>query len=405
MENRQKNRQKSAIMVSESTALMEPMMPALGNRELEDMAMELAKKGSALAATIHPIVRRSVGQLVRSMNCYYSNLIEGHDTHPRDIDKALSDDFSKDPTQRSLQLEAKAHIEVQGLIDEGHAPATKPSIAFMRWAHNEFCMRLPEELLWVTNPDTGEKLKIAPGEFREREVSVGQHRPPLAENLETFMHRFEEAYDPSRLSQVQQVIAIAASHHRLVWIHPFLDGNGRVARLFSHAWLLETGIGSSLWSVSRGLARNIEEYKARLMAADLPRKGDLDGRGNLSHEELINFCRFFLRTAMDQIDFMTDLIDTDNLLARMNIHVQEEIALKRMPKGSFNLLREAWLIGEFKRGQAAEITGYKERAAREALAALLAKGYLVSDNERGPVRLGFPLEVVERWLPKLYPAY
>jgi Fic family protein len=118
------------------------------------------------------------------------------------------------------------------------------------------------------------------------------------------MKRFEEAYDPAKLSQVQQIIAIAASHHRLVWIHPFLDGNGRVVRLFSQAWLLETGIGSSLWSVSRGLARNVEEYKARLMAADAPRKGDLDGRGNLSHDELVNFCRFFLKTAVDQVEFM-----------------------------------------------------------------------------------------------------
>jgi Fic family protein len=383
---------------------MEPLMPALGNKELEDMAMELAKKGSALAATLHPIVRNSIGALVRSMNCYYSNLIEGHETHPRDIDKALSGMLSTDQKQRNLQLEAKAHIEVQQLIDEGHSPVIKPSTNFMQWAHYEFCSRLPEEMLWVTNPDTGEKLQLVPGKFREAEVAVGRHAPPLAENLERFMRRFEEAYDPDKLSQVQQVIAIAASHHRLVWIHPFLDGNGRVVRLFSHAWLLDTGIGSSLWSVSRGLARNVDEYKARLMAADSLRKGDLDGRGNLSHSELVNFCRFFLKAAIDQIDFMSSLIDTENVLTRMNIHIQEEVALKRLPKGSFSLLREAWLRGEFKRGQAAEITGYKERAARDILTTLLAKEYLVSDNERGPVRLAFPLEAIERWLPKLYPT-
>lgn len=314
-------------VTNEPVGLMEPMMPALGNRELEDMAMELATKGSALAATMHPIVRQSIGDLVRSMNCYYSNLIEGHDTHPRDIDKALAGDFSRDPKQRNLQLEAKAHIEAQKIIDGGQAPAIKPSSDFMHWVHYEFCSRLPEELLWVTNPDTGQKLKVAPGRFRDNEVIVGRHIPPLAENLGRFIRRFEDAYDPSKLSKVQQVIAIAASHHRLLWIHPFLDGNGRVVRLFSHAWLLETGIGSSLWSVSRGLARSVDEYKARLMAADAPRKGDLDGRGNLSHEELLNFCRYFLKAAIDQIDFMASLLDTDNLLARMNIHIQEEVAV------------------------------------------------------------------------------
>lgn len=77
------------------------MLPALGNKELEDLAMELAKKSCALAGTLHPAVRKSIGNLVRSMNCYYSNLIEGHDTHPRDIDKALAGDFSKDPEKRN----------------------------------------------------------------------------------------------------------------------------------------------------------------------------------------------------------------------------------------------------------------------------------------------------------------
>lgn len=391
-------------MTAESSELMEPMLPAIGNKELEDLAMELAKESSALAGTMPPAVRQSIGNLVRSMNCYYSNLIEGHDTHPRDIDKALAGDFSNDPTKRNLQLEAKAHIEVQRLIDSGEAPAIKPSSEFMRWAHHEFCSRLPDELLSGENPDTGERIKVRPGEFRLREVAVGQHIPPLAENLDRFMKRFEEAYDPAHLSQVQQVIAIAASHHRLVWIHPFLDGNGRVVRLFSHAWLLETGMGSSLWSVSRGLARHVDEYKARLMAADAARKGDLDGRGNLSHAELVGFCRFFLQTAVDQVVFMSELLDSATFITRMSIHVQEEITLKRLPKGSFELLREAWVAGEFKRGQAAAITGYKERAARDVLTTLLEKGYLVSDNKLAPVRLGFPADAVERWLPKLYPA-
>jgi len=391
-------------VTKESIALMEPMLPAQGQRELEDLAMELAKKGSSLAGALHPIVRNSIGDLVRSMNCYYSNLIEGHDTHPRDIDKALAGDFSGDPIKRNLQLEAKAHIEVQSMIDKGEAPPISPSKEFLLWVHYEFCSRLPEELLWVEYPETGEKLKVVPGEIRRSEVAVGRHIPPLAENLDAFLARFEQAYAPEKLSQVQQVIAIAGSHHRLAWIHPFLDGNGRVARLYSHAWFLETEIGNSLWSVSRGLAKNVDEYKRRLMAADAPRKGDLDGRGSLSHEELVNFCRFFLGACIDQISFMTGLLDTDNLITRMNIHIQEEVAMKRLPKESFLLLREALYVGEFKRGKAEEITGYKERKSRDVLAALLEKGYLISGNERGPVRLGFPPEAVERWLPKLYPT-
>ena len=391
-------------MNKETVALMEPMLPAQGQRELEDMAMDLAKKSSALAGTLHPVVRQSAGDLVRSMNCYYSNLIEGHETLPRDIDKALAGGLSKDPEKRNLQLEAKAHIEVQRMIDRGDAPTVFPAKAFLLWVHRKFCSRLPPALLQVENPGTHGIQKVIPGEWRATEVSVGRHVPPLAENLEYFMNRFEEAYNPDNLSQVQQVIAIAASHHRLVWIHPFLDGNGRVARLYSHAFLLYTGIGSDLWSVSRGLARNVETYKSTLMAADVARKGDLDGRGSLSHEELVNFCRFFLETCIDQVGFMAKLLDVDRILTRMEIHVREEIAGKRLPKGAFPLLREAFYAGEFRRGKAIEITGYQERQARGVLSGLLEKGYLTSPTERGPVRLGFPPEAVERWLPSLYPA-
>lgn len=383
---------------------MEPMLPPSGEKELEDLAMELAKKASTLAGNINPVVRRSVGDLVRSMNCYYSNLIEGHNTRPRDIDRALSGDFSDDIEKRNLQLEARAHIEVQRAIDQGEAPQNIVSEEFIAWVHREFCCRLPDEFLWVENPDTGKRIKVKPGEIRKTEVAVGRHVPPLAENLGNFLKRFEEAYAPEKLSQVQQVIAVAASHHRFVWIHPFLDGNGRVVRLHSHAYFRHIDIGSSLWSVSRGLARNLKDYEALLMAADSPRKGDLDGRGNLSQSGLISFCEFFLKTSIDQVEFMASILEPKELLNRMELHVEEETRIGRLPKGSFRVLREAVYSGEFRRGHVEGITGYKERQAREVLTVLLDKKYLVSDSARGPVRLGFPADALERWLPNLYPA-
>src|SRR5437867_3898604 len=92
----------------ERPPMMEPMMPREGERRLDDPAIELVRKASALAGHLNPTVQRSLGALVRSMNCYYSNLIEGHDTHPRDIDRALAKDYAKEPRRRALQLEAFA---------------------------------------------------------------------------------------------------------------------------------------------------------------------------------------------------------------------------------------------------------------------------------------------------------
>jgi Fic family protein len=238
--------------------------------------------------------------------------------------------------------------------------------------------------------------------MRKPHVMIGRHFPPAPEDLPGFLTRFAEAYSSPMLSKLRKVIAVAASHHRLLWIHPFLDGNGRVTRLFSHAWLRELGIGSEIWAVSRGLARNVEQYKAHLMAADEPRRGDLDGRGNLTQAGLNDFCKFFLSTCVDQVQFMESLLEPTEMLRRMEIWCEEEVRAKRLPKQSWPLLREAVTAGEFSRGRASQLTGYEERQARTVLNTLIDASYLVSPTTRSPVRLGFPMTAIERWFPRLY---
>lgn len=384
---------------------LEPTLPPAGDPDLENLAASLIGASNRLAGQMHPLVRESIGELVRSMNCYYSNLIEGHDTHPRDIARALASDYSKDPKRRVLQHEARAHIEVQRMIDTGNDPKDRvTSLAYVTWVHEEFCRRLPDDLLWVTDPDTKKSLRVVPGKIREVDVSVGRHIPPAPADLEMFLTRFAEAYDATHLSLVQRVIAVAAAHHRLLWIHPFVDGNGRVTRLISHAMLRQADVGSSLWSAARGLARRVDEYRTALAAADSPRRGDLDGRGNLSLGALKEFCIFFLSVCIDQVEYMQSLLEPSELLRRIKLHVDDEESAGLLPKGSMVLLREALLCGELERGRAAELTGYRERRARDSLTALLDRGMLVPTTPKGPVRLGFPIDALERWLPKLYPG-
>jgi Fic family protein len=380
---------------------MEPMLPE-DQPELENLATDLVARANALAGRLNPALRAGTGDLVRSMNCYYSNLIEGHRTLPVDIDRALKDDYAKDKEKRNLQREARAHIEVQRIIDRGEAPTPIVSVEFILWIHREFCSRLPSDLLWVENPQTHERQRVVPGELREQQVRIGRHIPPAATELQAFLARFAEVYASPGLSRLRKIIAVAASHHRLAWIHPFLDGNGRVARLFSHAWLRELGIGSEVWAISRGLARSVAEYKSQLMAADEPRRGDLDGRGNLTQAGLAEFCAFFLRACLDQVVFMEGLLDPADMLRRMEIWSEEEVRAKRIPRGSWPLLREAVVAGEFARGQASSLTGYEVRQARTVLNTLVDAGYLVSSRPRGPVTLGFPIHAMERWFPRLY---
>ncbi len=390
--------------MDEPVGLMEPMIISESNSELDDLVFDLVQKSGLLARQLNPIVQLSVGHLVRSMNCYYSNLIEGHDTHPWDIERALSEDYSSDKEKRNLQEEAVAHIAVQRMIDEGKDPKVSPaSTEYTLWLHHEFCSRLPDDLLWAENPDTGKKIKVVPGEIRKDPVKVGRHIPPMPGNVQNFMIRFDQAYKPEILSKPRRIIASACAHHRFLWIHPFIDGNGRVSRLMSYSMLMREGVGGTLWSVARGLAKNVTKYKQLLMAADSERQSDRDGRGSLSEKSLTEFSKFFLEVCIDQVEYMESILKPEELLRRVKLYAEDEQAAGRLPKGSYSILREVLLFGEIERGRAPEVTGYKERAARTVVSELLKKGLLVSETPKSALRLGFPIEIVERWFPALYP--
>jgi Fic family protein len=385
---------------------MEPMFPSVQDSNLTDLAVEVIRQSAALSTTLHTVTRRGVVEVVRSMNSYYSNLIEGHNTHPIDIERALAMDYSRDPAKRALQMESAAHVEVQRLIEHRLAGEPDTQICapdFLSWVHREFYARLPDEFRHVQTPN-GESKIVVPGELRQDEVTVGRHIAPATSALPELLTRFHTMYGNPRLSAVEKVVAAAASHHRLAWIHPFLDGNGRVTRLFTHAYLVKARVdGHGMWTVSRGLARNRNAYLAALAGADEHRQGDLDGRGNLSNKGLLNFCIFFLQTALDQIGFMADLLDLDGMQRRIAGYVDRQASLGELQPEAGYLLREALLRGEVPRGEASRITGRPERTARRILKDLLEKHLLAAETEKGPVRLSFPARVAGYYFPRLYP--
>ncbi len=388
------------------TSQMEPMFPSVQDANLTDLAVEVIRQSAALSATLHPLTRQAIVELVRSMNSYYSNLIEGHNTHPVDIERALVKDYSHDPAKRALQKESAAHVEVQRLIEQRLTENQETDICspdFLCWIHREFYNRLPDEFRKVKRAD-GETKVVVPGELRQDDVVVGLHIAPSFQTVPDFLARFQDSYGNKQLSAVNKVVATAASHHRLAWIHPFLDGNGRVTRLFTHAYLVKARIdGHGMWTVSRGLARNRNDYLSALASADRHRQGELDGRGNLSKGGLTDFCTFFLQMALDQTKFMTNLLDFDGLQKRIIGYVDRQTVFGELQPESGYLLREVLLRGEVPRGEAARITGKAERTARRILKDLLEKRLLSAETEKGPVRLSFPARAVGYYFPRLYP--
>ena len=202
--------------------------------ELAELACELTARSTRFRRSLPDGVVIALSELVRCMSCYNRNLTEGYDTRAIDIECALNEDYSTDPEKRDLQLEARAHIAVQKWMDEGGFEGKGTSFAGVVKIHRRFCERLPEDLLWVEYPETKERGKITPGKLRRRYVKAGGHIPVNPDALPRLMQRFEDAYE--KLGRPDSIIASATAHHRLLWLHPFLDGDG----LMSYAMLRDT---------------------------------------------------------------------------------------------------------------------------------------------------------------------
>jgi Fic family protein len=390
----------------EHPGLMEPLMLSLGSRRrpaLGDLALELATASAGLRRSLPDGIVRALADLVRAMNCYYSNLIEGHYTHPVDIERALRQDYSADPKKRSLQREAAAHIAVQKWIDEGALEGRTATADAVVEVHRRFCELLPPDLLFIEHPATKQRIPVVPGELRTLDVEVGRHVPVSPGSLPRFLTRFEEVY--GALGKSEAILAAPAAHHRLLWIHPFLDGNGRVARLMSYASLLETLGTGGIWSIARGLARNVETYKERLANCDLTRRNDLDGRGNLSEEALAEFTQFFLETCLDQVQFMEELVQPHKLRVRIRLWADEEIALGALPAKAGAVLEALLHRGELPRSAVGAVIGASARTARRVVSSLTAQGVITSDTPKGDLRITFPARLVSRWMPGLFPEH
>jgi Fic family protein len=403
------NNQESAKMEPiEDVQRIEPARLEEGiPQAVSDAVAEVVAVGAKLGSALNPRTAASLADLVRIMNSYYSNLIEGHNTRPRDIERALAGQLDNDQERRNLQIEAAAHVRVQVEIDRMAAENCLPPPAspdFIRWLHREFYKDAPQEMLRIRG--AGREFQMEPGEWRSRpehDVAVGRHQPPSSGRVANFMAHFANRYALERLGAAARIMAIPAAHHRFNYIHPFPDGNGRVSRLMSHAMAYVSGIGAhGLWSISRGLARGLEtraDYKRMMDHADSPRQGDLDGRGKLSERALIDFTLWFLRVCLDQINFMSGLFDLDTLARRLGTYVERSEKLR--PEAA-RLLEEALIRGTFDRGQASRITGLPARSAQRILNGLVEIGLLASETPKGPVSLRFPTHTQDILFPRLF---
>lgn len=390
-------------------AAVAPLTPSPWPPELRALALQLVEAVARLSDRLHPLTAAALAEFLRPANSYYSNLIEGHDTHPLDIARALQADYADDPRRRSLQLEARAHVAVHARLPALLAAAGGNPYTAGFWCavHDAFYAHLPDDFRWAVAAD-GTRLAVVPGTLRATEVRVGRHVAPAADAVPAFLWQLEAAYrpagEPDRLARVAR---IAAAHHRLAWVHPFLDGNGRVGRLCSDAAFHAEGLDAGgLWSMSRGLARQQAAYRQALAAADARRWNDHDGRGNLSERALVAFCRFFLEVALDQVTYMSGALAVDGMLARLRGLVQLLVVKRKWRPEAYHVLEAVFLKGSIARREVERLTGLSERTAKALAQTLLQAGLLATNpaEHLTPYRAAYPVAFAPALFPGLYPA-
>ncbi len=177
-------------------------------------------------------------------------------------------------------------------------------------------------------------------------------------------------------------------------------------RLHTHAMLNALGYTGGLWSPLRGFARSTERYYTLLAEADMPRRGDLDGRGNLSEQALAVWIDYVLATCLDQVSFMAGMLDFETLKTRIEACLVFEATVIRqgVRQEALRGLHYLFLSGEeMTRGDFKSMLGLSDRGATDALGALVKRGLLKADTPQGKVRFGLPQHALRFMFPRLWP--
>lgn len=399
------------IAVHDAPHQFEPLLPSASKLEpLLEQASDLVREAAVLGASAAPAARSELRALLRSMNSYYTNRIEGEHTRPSDIERALQQDYAGDADLARRQRLAVAHIETEQQCEErldGMLADNRETVA--RWLYSSECVQWLHERLFSGLGDDDLRLAdgslMVPGRFRERQVAVGQHEAPLHTALDAFVDRWAQVYGSVRRGEAS-IVAAMASHHRLAWVHPFADGNGRVCRLHTHLVLHAAGLTHGLWSPLRGFARSQARYKQLLQAADEHRQGDLDGRGNLTEAGFVAWIGYALETCLDQARFMRQMLDVADIQSRIDAALTFEQSARQSGVRREALRPLHYLFAtqtELARADFKAMTGLGDRLATGLVSALISRGFLRSDTPYGKLRFAVPQHALRFYFPNLWP--
>jgi Fic family protein len=394
--------------------LISPIMPYDLKGQIKPELLELAEKvcieSAKIASGYNQHVVNAFRNVLRITNSYYSNRIEAESTHPIDIEKAMLQQFSDDSKEKALQKLSVSHIKTQEFVESYSEEHNVIDRNFIKEIHRVFYSSEGMEKFTKLKLDD-EVIEMLPGEFRKRDVQVGNHIAPASDVIDTVFNYYEKEYSSVFVSSTKatKLLAALSSHHRLVYLHPFLDGNGRVSRLHLDAMLWNMKLeGYGLWNISRGLARDVKKYQNNLSYADMKQQGATDGRGELSLRGLEGYLKYMLECALDQIAFMGDSLRLDKLNEKIRKFVrfsQEGMFYKReaLPRYSELLFSHLLVSGELERKYVPLAIGKSVSTATKLVSTLIKMGYIESEHSKAPLRLKVNSFFASQIIPELIP--
>lgn len=388
-----------------SKTWLDPILPDALPPSIIALADELPRKTQFLAGRLPPETAARLGRLLQITNTYYSNLIEGQYTEPAEMQKAQAAPVKDRKQLKNLAVEQMA---VQALLERAlrqHAPFAWGDMfapELVGTAHKRLFRGASDAERTLSDGSI-----MQPGILRSvtgQNVIVGNHDAPHASAVDTMLRHLQTGFgrqaDPRR-----QLIAALAYHHRLAWVHPFADGNGRVARLITHLQLVSLGLRPTLWSLSRGLARQHQNYYVALTMADRSREGDLDGRGQLSQRRYFEFIEFMLQVCHDQVDYMTAAVDPSKIRERVihAFHNNEKLLQQGIRPESAPAMIALITQGSLPRSEFKTFTGLTPRPAIDELSRLIKVGLVESQTPKSrTVAVGLPTWFAQEIFPDLH---
>jgi Fic family protein len=390
----------------------EPTLPSCRIGELKDLAQEVMIASATLEGRVAVQTAAALGDRLRFLNSYHSNLIEGHKTTIVEIEMALNKAFFGDDQKRYAQELCAAHVRVEReLMQEvlARRPENICDFEFVSKIHRRFYEQLPAHHQFTHSLGGFTRHPVMPGTMRDANVSLDGGRTshgPDAQTLPVKYAQFNRLYNPGRFHGDERLLAAAASHHRLGWLHPFRDGNGRVTRLFSGLFMALIGLNrGNLWSLSRGLSRDRQWYMTNLQSADSPTS---DGKG-FDQPYFADYCVYFLEVCLDQIKFMDNILSLHRIDSRIESYIRDRDKRKGaahpLDPRAGKLLKALFLQGEVPRRQVRSIMGMESQSARHArrlVSQLMNEGLVCAESHRAPLTIGFPIHVLRYYFPDLF---